>query len=529
MARLIEFIPNISEGRDKDKINTLINACKEVEKTFKVRLVDYSSDADHNRSVFTFIGDEEGIEEVSLTLVKEAMKVIDLTKHLGKHPRIGAIDVMPYVPLEDATIEDCINISKKVGKRIGELGIPVYLYEYSQEREYLKNLANVRKGEFEKLDEKLKDEKYYPDYGPHQKHPTFGAVAIGARNYLIAYNVILDTNDIQVAKKIAKKIRESSGGIKYIKALGIKLEERNLVQVSMNLVRYDITPIFIAFDFIKKEVKKYGVKISESELIGLLPNDAVSDVCKHYLSLNCDLNNRIIENKIRKLDFMNMEKNEQNKLNKDIFEDTVHDFLDELKSSKPTPGGGSVSSICAALGEGLLQMVTNLTIGKEKYQEYNDLINETITITNISLNKYKELAQQDIDLYSEVSNAYKLPNKTLEEKENRSNEIMKALMKAKQPPMELLKMIKASCLLLDKIYDKFNKNLISDFGVASKLYEAASDSAYLNIIINEKALSQMKNKNLINYDTSDDARLLRDEIRVLTSKIYDNVITLIIK
>ena len=512
MRKIIEFIPNISEGKNKDVINALVKACKELENKYYLSLVDYSSDSDHNRSVFTFIGDLEGIEEVSIVLCKEALKLIDLNKHVGKHPRIGAVDVMPYVPLENVTIEECVELSKKIAKRISEeLNIPIYLYEYSCTREWMRNLADVRRGEFENIDQKMLDEKYYPDFGPKVKHPTFGAIALGVRDFLIAYNINLNTNDVRIAKKIAKQIRESSGGLKCVKALGIYLEEKDIAQVSMNLTNFNETSVFEVYTLVKKLCENDNIEIIESELIGLIPNNALINTSKEYLKLNCDLNNLTIESKINSI-----------KLN--ILDKSLNSFLDQLSSNSPTPGGGSVASIVGGMGEGLIQMVTNFTLNKEKYKDVQNLVLSVLLSSSKNLQKFKKLALKDIELYGLVSSKYKLPNKTAEEKQRRKEEINKALMLAKEPPFELLVLIKESINTLNSIYKLFNKNLISDFAVASKLLEAAADSAYVNVIVNEKSISSSGN-----IDKSTLALNLRDEIRELANKIYNDIVEIILK
>lgn len=524
MKKIIEFIPNISEGRNIEIINTLVRECKKLENQYYLSLVDYSSDSDHNRSVFTFIGDLEGIEEVSITLCKEAMKLIDLNNHKGKHPRIGAVDVMPYVPISNISIEECVEFSRKIAKRISdELNVPIYLYEYSCTRKWLRNLADVRRGEFEGLDQKMLDVKYLPDFGPSKKHQTFGAIALGVRDFLIAYNVNLNTNDVNIAKRIAKTIRESNGGLKCVKALGIYLKEKDLAQVSMNLTNFNVTSIYKVFDLINKlceketSLNKKNICVLESELIGLIPEKALIDTSKEYLKLNCDLNNLTIESKIKNLEF-------NKNLESSLLDNTVNEFLDKLSSNSPVPGGGSVSGIVASLGEGLIQMVTNFTLNKEKYKDVQDLVIKVLKVSSSNMNKFKELALKDIELYGLVSSKYKLPNKTNEEKQIRKEEINKALMLAKAPPFELLKVIKDSIVTLNKVYKLFNKNLISDFGVACKLLESAADSAYLNVLVNEKAITSPHN-----VDISIQAITLRDEIREMSNNIYNDIIDIISK
>lgn len=297
MAKLVECIPNFSEGRDKDKINSLVKMAKSVG---GVSLLDHSSDVNHNRSVFTLMGDIEGIEEVIFRLTKLASEIINLNVHKGEHPRMGATDVIPFVPIKDVTVEECVELSKRVGKRIAdELNIPVFLYEDSCTRENCRNLADIRKGEFEGMKEKMLDEKWHPDFGPSEPHHSAGVVAVGARFPLVAFNVNLSTSDIKIAKAIAKSIRGSNNGYKYCKAIGVMLEDRNIAQVSMNLVNYELTPIYRVFEAIRFEAKRYGVTIVGSELIGLAPAQALLDASSYYLQLEgFDPKKQIIEYKL---------------------------------------------------------------------------------------------------------------------------------------------------------------------------------------------------------------------------------------
>lgn len=295
MARLIECIPNFSEGQNQEVINGLVETAKSVN---GVTLLDHSSDASHNRSVFTLVGDEEGIQEVAFRLVKYASENIDMTKHHGEHPRMGATDVVPFVPIKDITTEECIEISKKVAKRINdELNIPIFLYEESAATPARKNLAKVRKGQFEGMPEKLQQEEWAPDFGERKIHPTAGITAVGARMPLVAFNVNLDTDDITIANKIAKIIRASGGGFKYCKGIGVMLEDRNIAQVSMNMVNFEGTPLYRTFETIRMEAKRYGVNIIGSEVIGLTPAKALIDCAEYYLQIeDFDYGKQILEN-----------------------------------------------------------------------------------------------------------------------------------------------------------------------------------------------------------------------------------------
>lgn len=295
MAKLVECIPNFSEGRDQAVIDALV---KEAQSVAGVTLLDHSSDASHNRSVFTLVGDPDGIAEAAFRLCKLASEKIDMTKHSGEHPRMGATDVIPFVPVKDMTAEECVEISKKVAERIyNELKIPSFLYEDSAQKPGRTNLAAVRKGQFEGMPEKLLQEEWAPDFGERKIHPTAGITAIGARMPLVAFNINLSTSDIAVANAIAKTIRASSGGFKFCKAIGVMLEDRNVAQVSMNMVNYEGTPLYRVFEVVRAEAARWGVHIIGSEVIGLTPAKALVDCAEYYLKVeNFDYSKQILEN-----------------------------------------------------------------------------------------------------------------------------------------------------------------------------------------------------------------------------------------
>ena len=270
---IIESIPNVSEGRRPEVIARLADA---IRSTPGVRLLDYSSDPSHNRSVFTLVGDADAITRATLALFEVAVTAIDLRTHTGEHPRLGAVDVVPFVPIEDVTMEECVALARTVGAAVAErFGVPVFLYEEASANPARKNLEDIRRGEFEGLASKMKSAEWAPDFGPAAPHPSAGASVIGARMPLIAYNINLNTNRLDVARKIAAAIRHSSGGLRHVKAAGFMLEDRGIVQVSMNLTNYQKTPIFRVFEVVKREAERYGVTILESEIVGLVPSAAL--------------------------------------------------------------------------------------------------------------------------------------------------------------------------------------------------------------------------------------------------------------
>ena len=297
MAQIIESIPNISEGRNQEVIEACVD---QIRTTAGCTLLNYSSDPNHNRTVITYIGDAKGVEEASVKLAKKAVELIDLTRHTGEHPRMGCVDVMPFVPIKDATNEECIELSKTVGRRIAEeADLPVFLYEMSAQKPARKNLATIRKGQFEGMSEKVKDPEWEPDFGGARIHPTGGVVAVGARPPLVAYNLNINTSDVQIAKNIAKIIREKDGGLANVKAMGFMLEDRNIAQVSINMTDYRVTPLYRVTELVKAEAKRYGVKVIGSEVIGLCPMKALIDSAEYYLQIeDFDFEGQVLENYI---------------------------------------------------------------------------------------------------------------------------------------------------------------------------------------------------------------------------------------
>jgi glutamate formiminotransferase len=295
MPKLVECVPNFSEGRRTEVIQQIIAQIRSVE---GVKLLDYSADESHNRSVVTFIGEPEGVKEAAFRAAKKAAELINMEEHRGEHPRMGATDVIPFIPISDVTMEDCIRLARELGQRIGEeLNIPVYLYEEAATRPERKNLANVRKGQYEGLKEAIKQHERQPDYGP-QEMGKAGATAVGARPPLIAYNINLGTDDVDIAKKIAKAIRGSSGGFVSVKALGVLLEDRNIAQVTINMCNYKEVPLFRVFELVKSEAARYGVNVIGSEIVGLIPMEALLEVAEFYLRLEGFRKEQVLETRI---------------------------------------------------------------------------------------------------------------------------------------------------------------------------------------------------------------------------------------
>ncbi|UCD92025.1 MAG: glutamate formimidoyltransferase [Methanobacteriota archaeon] len=298
MTGIVECVPNFSEGRRKEVVDAIADAARNVQ---GVRVLDVEMDPSHNRAVLTFVGEPDKVREAAFACASKAAEQIDLNNHTGEHPRVGATDVIPFIPISDVTMHDCVELAKSLGAEIAEkLGIPVYLYEEAATRPERKNLAKVREGQFEGLKEEIKtNPDRAPDFGPSELHPTAGATVVGAREPLIAYNINLGTGDVKIAKAIAKAVRFSSGGLKHVKALGFETDRENVVQVSMNLVNYKETSIFKVFEMVNSEAEKHGASVIGSEIVGLVPENALVDCAEQYLMLEDFEKSQILEYKLR--------------------------------------------------------------------------------------------------------------------------------------------------------------------------------------------------------------------------------------
>jgi glutamate formiminotransferase/formiminotetrahydrofolate cyclodeaminase len=354
-SAIVECIPNFSEARRPEVVEAIITAVKSVA---GVSLLDRHSDMDHNRTVLTFVGAPAEVEEAAYRAIAKAAELINLDQHTGEHPRIGATDVVPFVPIRNISMPECVQMARRLGKRVGDsLSIPVYLYEEAATLPERKNLENIRRGQYEALKTEMgvKPERD-PDFGPRRVGPA-GATVIGARQPLIAFNVYLTTDDLSIAKKIAKTVRHSSGGFRYVKALGLLVEGR--AQVTMNLTNYHGTPVARVVEAIRREAARYGVAIHHTELVGLIPQEALADTAVWYLQLDQFDQDQILESRL----YATEAAPDSTKTN------TPAPFLDELASETPTPGGGSAAAYAGAMAAALVGMVARLTIGKKKYAE----------------------------------------------------------------------------------------------------------------------------------------------------------------
>jgi glutamate formiminotransferase/formiminotetrahydrofolate cyclodeaminase len=469
--KLVECVPNFSEGRRPEVITAIRDAIAAVD---GVSVLDVSSDTSHNRSVITFVAPVETAVDAAFAGIRVAAERIDLCKHTGEHPRIGATDVVPFIPLEGSTMEDCIALARRLGERVGsELRIPVYLYERAATTPARENLADVRRGEFEGLREELgKNPARNPDFGPSQIHPTCGAIAIGARPFLVAYNIYLGpASNLQIAKSVAKAVRGSSGGFKYVKGLGLEVDGQ--AQVSMNLVDTEKTPLHTAFDFVKMRAEAEGAQVTWSEIVGLVPERVLFDAAASHLQLRQFTPKQVLERQVGEV----MSGGE-----------SVSGFIASVASSDPVPGGGSVAAHAGALAAALAQMVAGLTIGKKKYAAVDAEMKEA-ALKAVSLgNTLAGLVKRDAEAYSGVSEAYKLPKEPADAAARRADAVTTALLKAAEVPLETARTSVEVAQLAVLVAEKGNTNAVTDAGVAALLAQAACKGAAYNVRVNVQAL-----------------------------------------
>ena len=484
--KLIECIPNFSEGRRPEVVTAIRDAIAGVK---GVSILDSSSDESHNRSVITFVAPIETAVDAAFAGIREAAARIDLREHQGEHPRIGATDVVPFVPLEDSTMDDCVELARKLGERVGkELGIPVFLYERAASRPARTNLADVRRGQFEGLRDELgTNPEREPDFGPNRIHESAGAIAIGARPFLVAYNVYLGpASNLALAKSIAKQVRESSGGFRAVKGLGLEVDGQ--AQVSMNLVDTDQTPLHTVFDFISDKARDEGVEVTWSEIIGLVPEKVLFEASKNHLKLVQFTSDQVLERQVSRA-MMSVNAGETAATGHATSTATPTSFLKAIASSDPVPGGGSVSAYAGALGAALARMVAGLTIGRKKYAaveaEMAAVANEADSLTT----RLSNLVERDADAYALVSSAYKLPKDSESASATRDAAITKALLGAAEVPLETARLSVSVAQLALKVAGNGNSNAVSDAGVAALLAEAGCKGASYNVRINVAALS----------------------------------------
>ena len=423
---IVECVANFSEGRRPEVINAIKEAITSVP---RVSLLDQHSDEDHNRTVLTFVGPPEEIEEAAFIAIAKAAELINLDEHRGEHPRIGATDVVPFVPISGISMEDCVEIAHSLGRRVGDqLGIPVYLYEEAATRPERKFLEYIRHGQYEVLKEEIATKPArVPDYGPKQLGPA-GATVIGARHPLIAFNVYLNTNDVSIAKKIARAVRHSTGGLRYVKGLGLEVDD--LAQVSMNLTNFRDTPVARVVEFIRREAARFGVNIHHSELVGLIPQEALIDAAKWYMQIDELDPEQILEYKLAQVQQAISEKQA-------VTTPPPYGFLEALAAGTPAPGGGSAAAYSGAAGAALVEMVARLTIGKKNYKDVEQQMLDILEKAEDIRAELTMAIEKDAEAFSEVLNAYMLPKESAQERVARLNAIKDATINAALVPLEV--------------------------------------------------------------------------------------------
>jgi glutamate formiminotransferase/formiminotetrahydrofolate cyclodeaminase len=471
-APVVECIANFSDARRPKVIEAIMAAIRSVP---SVLLLDRHSDSDHNRTVLTFAGPPAEIEEAAFRAIAEAAELINLDEHQGEHPRIGASDVVPFVPISGVTMQDCIEIAKRLGKRVGEeLNIPVYLYEEAATRPERQNLENIRRGQYEGLKEDiLSNPERQPDFGP-ARLGSAGATVIGARQPLIAFNVYLTSSDVSIAKKIAKAIRNSSGGLRYAKGLGLLVEDR--AQVSMNLTNFHATPVARVVEMIRREAERYGVGIHHSELVGLIPQEALVDAAQWYLQLDQFEHIQILENRLATARLEAQQ------------EETATSFLDALADGTPAPGGGSAAAYSGAAGAALVAMVARLTLGKKKYIAVEEQMRSLLENAERLRAELTEAIQRDAAAFNAVMAAFKLPKDSPEQEAQRSAAIESATLGAAQVPLEVARKSVEVIALALLAATHGNLNAISDGATGGALARAALTGACYNVRINVSGL-----------------------------------------
>jgi glutamate formiminotransferase/formiminotetrahydrofolate cyclodeaminase len=465
---LVECVPNFSEGRNPAKVDAIVEAMK----IPGVYLLDREMDADHNRCVVTLVGEREAIQEAAIRGVGKAAELIDLTQHQGAHPRMGAADVVPFIPIYGVTIEDCVAMSKHVGAEIAKrFQIPVYLYEAAAATPERQNLENIRRGQFEGIRAEIAtNPARKPDFGQPRVHPTAGATVVGAREFLIAYNVFLNTSDVDIAKKIAKAVRYSSGGLRFVKGAGFLV--RGMAQVSMNLTDFEQTPIHRVFEFVKREAARYGVIPVSSEIVGLIPKLALEHAAEWFLQIENFDSSLILENRLAAV--------MSGKIAVGGLRAGVEPFIEQLAAPTATPGGGSAAAASGAMSAALACMVATMSRGKKAYLQYESPLSEAIARLTQLREELKSAIDADADAYNVVMKAYKAAR----ESSDGGRAINAALQQATSVPLGVAERVVEVSQIAATLRPITNPNMSSDLITAIALANAALTGALANVEIN---------------------------------------------
>ena len=473
MQTLVECVPNFSEGRDKSKVDAIVEAMK-VEGVY---LLDREMDADHNRCVITLAGEREAIQEAAIRGVGKAAELIDLNKHQGAHPRLGAADVIPFIPIEGVSIEDCVTMARHVGEQIWKrFQIPVYLYEAAATSAERQNLENIRRGQFEVIREEIATvAARKPDFGEARLHHTAGACVVGARKFLIAYNIFLNTAEVEIAKKIAKAVRFSTGGMRFVKAAGFLV--RGQAQVSMNLTDFEQTPIHRVFELVRREAERYGVAPSSSEIVGLIPKQALEQAAEWFLQVEHFDSSLILENRLTAV--------MGGKMAVGGLGAGVEPFIEQLAAPTATPGGGSAAAASAAMAAGLAAMVASMSRGKKAYAQYERELSEAISRLSQLREELKAAIDADAESYNAVMSAYK----RAKDSANADGMVDSALKQATSIPLSVAERAREVSSLVEALRPITNPNMKSDLTTAAALARAAIEGALANVEINLESLN----------------------------------------
>ncbi len=465
---LVECVPNFSEGRDTAKVDAIVEAMN----IPGVYLLDREMDADHNRCVITLVGERDAIQEAAIRGVGKAAELIDLTQHQGAHPRMGAADVVPFIPIDGVTLEDCVAMARHVGAAIAKrFAIPVYLYEAAATRPERQNLENIRRGQFEGIrDEIATKPERMPDFGEPRVHPTAGATVVGARKFLIAYNVFLNTADVDIAKKIAKAVRFSSGGMRFVKGAGFLV--RGMAQVSMNLTDFEQTPIHRVFEMVKREAARYGVVPVSSEIVGLIPKQALEQAAEWFLQVENFDSSLILENRLAAV--------MGGKMAVGGLRAGVEPFVEQLAAPTATPGGGSAAAAAGAMAAGLASMVATMSRGKKAYLQFEAELSQAIARLATLREQLKAAIDADADSYNVVMKAYKQAR----EAADGERLINAALQQATSVPLRVAEDAAEIGRMAVALRPITNPNMASDLTTAIALAKAALEGAAANVDIN---------------------------------------------
>jgi len=486
MKRLIECVANFSEGRDPGKVEAIVAAMSSVPGVY---VLDREMDADHHRSVVTLAGEPDAVAEAAILGTGKAMELIDLTKHSGAHPRVGATDVLPFIPIDGVTIGDCVALARRVGNEIWKrYRIPVFFYEAAATRPDRVNLENVRKGQFEGLREELKkNHDRQPDVGEPKLHPTAGVTVVGARKFLIAYNVNLNTSDISIANKIARAIRFSSGGLRYVKSMGVELKARNLAQVSINLTDFEQTPMHRVYEMVKREAERYGAMPVGSEIVGLVPKKAIEMAADFFLQLENFSPAQVFENKLAAaLSGAPLEAKDGKLAN------LARPFLNAVAAPSATPGGGSVSAYAGAMAAALGQMVAGLSRKKKAQASFVDQLSAALDEMRKTADELADAIDKDAASYDAVVAAFKMAQGDAQETKQREKAIQNATKGASEVPLQVAARSVALYERLGQLDSIIAASMRSDLQVARLMAEAGARGALANVEINLDGLTDVE-------------------------------------